>query len=293
MSSLSTGDEAVTCSAVEVRCLLRSSGSAWSGCWLGWRIRCIVLHTSFGRLKESAVIINDRLAFLIRFLSLFRLYLGMSHATSWGGRACASWRWLARFTCTERILGSFSQGAGDRVTFVLFSGACLLRHSEMRRLKVAILSLSSSTAYTISNGRAATNTNTQLSACILSQSVLEHSRSLQKNYLVALRNNCVTWWNVLGSSTIRMSAWLSSLEISRSSYLQQQLLLTPSPFKKRKFVNILAKICTLERQSEMTLSFPFACLMSKTYSCNVKLHLSNRWLFALHLWIKTKRLWSL
>ena len=34
------------------------------------RIRCIVLHTSFGRFEESAVIINDRLAFLIRFLSL-------------------------------------------------------------------------------------------------------------------------------------------------------------------------------------------------------------------------------
>ena len=53
------------------------------------------------------------------------------------------------------ILGSFSQGAGGRVTFVLFSGACLSRHSVTRRLKVAILSLGSSKAYTISNGKAA------------------------------------------------------------------------------------------------------------------------------------------
>ena len=58
-------------SAVEAKCLLRSSRSERSGCWLGWRIRCIVLHTSFGRFEESAVIINDCLAFLIRFLSCF------------------------------------------------------------------------------------------------------------------------------------------------------------------------------------------------------------------------------
>ena len=76
MSSLSAGDEAV----------LRSSGSARSGCWLEWRERCIVLHTFFGRLEENTVIIKDRLAFLIRFLSLFRVYLNMPHAPSLGGR---------------------------------------------------------------------------------------------------------------------------------------------------------------------------------------------------------------
>ena len=44
---------------------------------------------------------------------------------------------------------------GGRVTFVLFSSACLSRQSVMRRLKVAILSLGSLKAYTISNGRTA------------------------------------------------------------------------------------------------------------------------------------------
>ena len=45
-------------------------GPARSGCWLGWRIQCIVFYTSFGRFEESTVIMNDRLAFLVRFLSL-------------------------------------------------------------------------------------------------------------------------------------------------------------------------------------------------------------------------------
>ena len=102
--------------AVEAKCLLRSSRSLRSGSWLGWRIRCIVLQTSFGRSEKSAVIINDRLAFLITFLSLFRVCLNMSYAHSLGGRACASRRSFARSTCREGILGSFSQGAGGRVT---------------------------------------------------------------------------------------------------------------------------------------------------------------------------------
>ena len=42
---------------------------------------------------------------------------------------------------------------GGSVTFVLFSGAFLSRHSVTRRLKVAIFSLGSSKACTISNGR--------------------------------------------------------------------------------------------------------------------------------------------
>ena len=39
---------------------------------------------------------------------------------------------IARSTCKERILGSCSQGAEGRVTFVLFSGACLSRHCNER-----------------------------------------------------------------------------------------------------------------------------------------------------------------
>ena len=46
------------------------------------------------------------------------------------------------------------------------------------------------------------------------------------DFIPVLRNNCMTWWNVLESSMVRKSAWLSSLEISRSLHLQQQLLVT-------------------------------------------------------------------
>ena len=44
--------------------------------------------------------------------------------------------------------------------------------------------------------------------------------------LVVLRNSCVTWWNVQESSMVHMSAWLSSLEIFKRLYLQQQFLIT-------------------------------------------------------------------
>ena len=101
-----------------------------------------------------------------------------------------------------------------------------------RFLKLAILHCSSLSRCSFLNSRSLPTTTTtattiSLSSYIHLQSLLKHSRSLQKNYLVVLRNNCVTWWNVLESSIIRMSAWLSSLEISRSLYLQQQLLITP------------------------------------------------------------------
>lgn len=142
---MSTADKAVTCLAIKAKCLLRLSGSAWSSCWLGWRIQCI-LHTSFGCFEESTVIINDRLAFLIRFFSLFRVYLNMFHSPSLRGRAWASWGWFARFTCREPMLWSFSQGTGGWVIFILFSGACLSRHSVTRQLKIAILSLGLSKA---------------------------------------------------------------------------------------------------------------------------------------------------
>ena len=44
--------------------------------------------------------------------------------------------------------------------------------------------------------------------------------------VVVLHNNCATWWNILESPMVRMSAWLSSLDFSRSLYLQQQLFKT-------------------------------------------------------------------
>ena len=60
------------------------------------------------------------------------------------------------------------------------------------------------------------------------------------------------------------------------------------PLQEKKVCKLLAKIYILERQSAMTLPFPFTCLMSKTYPRNIKLHLSNRWFLALHLWIKIR-----
>ena len=49
--------------------------------------------------------------------------------------------------------------------------------------------------------------------------------------VVVLHNNCATWWNILESPMVRMSAWLSSLDFSRSLYLQQQLLITNAILK--------------------------------------------------------------
>ena len=40
--------------AVELKCLLRISGSALMLCGLGWSIRWMVFHTSFGRFEDSA-----------------------------------------------------------------------------------------------------------------------------------------------------------------------------------------------------------------------------------------------
>ena len=60
----------MTLSVVEAKRLLRRSGSAPSGCWLGWRERCIVLHTSFGRFEENTEIIKDHLALLNQIFAL-------------------------------------------------------------------------------------------------------------------------------------------------------------------------------------------------------------------------------
>ena len=44
--------------------------------------------------------------------------------------------------------------------------------------------------------------------------------------LLELCNTCVTWWNVPESSMVCKSAWLSSVEISKSLCLQQKLSIT-------------------------------------------------------------------
>ena len=43
---------------------------------------------------------------------------------------------------------------------------------------------------------------------------------------------------------------------------------------------------TLDKASAITLSLPLICLMSRLYSCKVKLHLTNLWFLFFILWMK-------
>ena len=81
----------------------------WLLAWM--ERRCIVPHTSFGRFEENTVIIKYCLAFLIRLMSLFRVYLNMSHAPFLGERACASRRWFATLAGSE-YSGSLTRARG-------------------------------------------------------------------------------------------------------------------------------------------------------------------------------------
>ena len=54
-----------------------------------------------------------------------------------------------------------------------------------------------------------------------------------RTILVVLHSKCVTWWNVLDSFIACKSAWLRSLEISRSLYLQQLLITNKLLFTER------------------------------------------------------------
>ena len=45
-----------------------------------------------------------------------------------------------------------------------------------------------------------------------------------RTVLVVLCKKCPTWWNVSESSMVSKSAWLGSLEISKSLYIQQLLI---------------------------------------------------------------------
>lgn len=68
-----------------------------------------------------------------------------------------------------------------------------------------------------------TTTTTSLSPYLHLQSVLEYSRSLQKNYFSSIMEYLM---RCSRSSMVQMLAWCSSLEISRSLYFQQKLLIT-------------------------------------------------------------------
>ena len=91
-----------------------------------------------------------------------------------------------------------------------------------------------------------------MSYYIHSQSVLEHARSLQRAILVVLRNNCV-----INLSTASLDVRISSLEISRSLYLQQQLLITiDSAVQSRNSlkVNIPSVMTKTEKRKKVPLT---------------------------------------
>ena len=59
-------------SFVLIKKSLSLSGSALRGFLLGWRIRCVIFHTSFGLLEERAVLIKFRFVLLITDFILLR-----------------------------------------------------------------------------------------------------------------------------------------------------------------------------------------------------------------------------
>ena len=63
----------------------------------------------------------------------------------------------------------------------------------------------------------------------------------KRTILVVLRNNCVTWWSVLQSTMVRMSALLSSVEIAWGWYFQQQLLITKEFLIPHKFSDLIVE----------------------------------------------------
>ena len=63
----------------------------------------------------------------------------------------------------------------------------------------------------------------------------------KRTILVVLRNNCVTWWSVLQSTMVRISALLSSVEIARGWYFQQQLLITKEFLIAHKFSDLIVE----------------------------------------------------
>ena len=60
---------------------------------------------------------------------------------------------MFRNFCADRILGFCIQGAGGRVTFTFFNGACSSMHDSIRVVNVSSWSFGSSKLYTKLNGK--------------------------------------------------------------------------------------------------------------------------------------------
>ena len=107
-------------------------------------------------------------------------------------------------------------------------------HTCLQRfLKQAIFQCSSLLRYSFLHSRPPlkTTTTTLLHSWVfmyIHRVLWDIPEAYKRIILVVLRDNCVTWWNVLKCFMVCKSAWLSSLDISRSLYLQQQLLITVS-----------------------------------------------------------------
>lgn len=132
---------------VELKCSFCTSASALMDWGLGYNIRCIVFHSSFGLLGDKAFLKNARLMILIYVNILFRtLRIFFPYAL------CAKCLSSFRSLCSFLISSSFNLGAGGRVIFVLRRGTYLSRQDLKRELNISSFSFGSSTPKTVLKG---------------------------------------------------------------------------------------------------------------------------------------------
>ena len=73
-------------------------------------------------------------------------------------------------------------------------------------------------------------------------------------------------------------------------YIMACLFYSMLPFLKEILISPYKLNSTLDKASAITLSFPLMCLMSRLYSCKVKLHLTNRWFLFFIRWMNVSGL---
>ena len=110
------------------------SGCIVIRCGLGYRIRWITLHISFDFLDENILSMKFLLVDLINSLRLLRAARNFSQVSLLLLLALTADRRRSLCSLSSAMAGSLSHGAGGRVTFVNFNGACLSIHSLINEL---------------------------------------------------------------------------------------------------------------------------------------------------------------
>ena len=167
-------------SAVDAKKLLSLSGCIVIRCGLGCRIRLISFQTSFGFLDDHILSMKFLSVDLINSLRRLRAAWNFSQISLLLLLVLAADRRRSLCSLSSAMAGSLSHGAGGRVTFVNFNGACLSIHSLINELNISSFSSGSETPKEAANGS------------VLKSSIKEDSSKFFK-----FRMNLCLIWNLV------------------------------------------------------------------------------------------------